>query len=350
MEDIQEESVAPALPNRRPPNAPMQYDDFDDDDFDDVFDLEPRDIYTFARAAGKQLSSVDSPSWSALRQNYIDNKRLDDSLLQNQGPIREICDMIVQSHGNLSQRQAKKIIDILKNGGEAVSEKINEPLNVKHPGDKEERPWAETVMPLLHAACLYNVDPEVVKAIVNAGGDCGLGDASNKLPLHHAAEHGSPNLVNMCLKNTDPAQLNVADINGNVPAICLVHNPKCSKENIDLAMKCGADFSTRDDSGRLPIHHVAQNGSSDLMKHLLSRMAGSTVLRYGILGKDLRGNNVAHFAAVNSSTSEKFIKVLGNYGVNLHDMNQEGRTPLSYAVSSGNQKVVKNLFHYLVVK
>ncbi|KYW90910.1 ankyrin repeat domain-containing protein [Ehrlichia ruminantium] len=332
------EDTPPPLPGRRPPVAPGEDNLYEDPD---EFDVGTEDVYTFAQAADQELGRVDSVSWSSLRDDYLNNNELNEELLLREGPVREICDMIVQSHGNLSQRSVNKIVGMLQNGGEAISEQINEPLKVTHPDGN--RDWPERVMPLLHAACLYNVNPEVVKAIANAGGNFGLGDASNKLPLHHAARYGSPSLIDLCLKNTNPSQMNVKDIYGDAPIICLSHNPKCSKENIDEAMRSGADLGTCDADGRLPFHHIAHTNTPSIINHALRRMEGSPMLRNRISDQDLSGNNVAHFAASNGNISEKFIKVLKNLGIDIHGQNISGRTPLSYAVCTGSQKVVSEL-------
>ncbi|QGR02447.1 hypothetical protein EDL79_02035 [Ehrlichia ruminantium] len=335
------EEQGPPIPSRRPPVASQQYDEGigSDNEFDESVD----DIYTFVQPLGQDLSEVDSPAWAGIREDYLNKEELNKELLVNDGPLRKVCDMIVQSNGNLSQHQVNRITKILRDSREEVLDKINEPMLVDLPGSGKEGHWGDRVMPLLHAACLYNVNPEVVQAIVNAGGNFGLADATNRLPLHHAAINGSSPLITMCLNNTDPKQLNVKDVYGVAPVTYMVSNPKCSRENVEGAMKFGADFGVYNAEGQLPIHCAARNGSPGLIKHLLFCMQNSPTLRDKINDRDIGGNNIAHYVASNPRASDKLMRKLSTARVDLHAVNNSGKTPLCYAVVTGSKYGVDHL-------
>ena len=103
------------------------------------------------------------------------------------------------------------------------------------------------------------------KGELDAGADVMDRGVYGNTPLHHAAEHGTPESIQVLLKAG-------ADVmTRNEYGITPLHYGASggTPESIQVLLKSGADMMARDKDGRTPLHGAARSGTPESIQVLL---------------------------------------------------------------------------------
>jgi ankyrin repeat protein len=172
-------------------------------------------------------------------------------------------------------------------------------------------------------------------------------------PLHVAAEHGEPAMVENAIANG--ADINAQAANGQTALHVAADHGMYGA--IDILIKRKADLNLKDKHGRTPVQlAVAYDGAAEMLLAagaepsdiLVAAFAGRADLVEGFLKKDkslvkatIRGETPLHFAARLGHTN--VVKVLLSYGAPVNASDGSQLTPLHRAASYGRHQVVELL-------
>lgn len=146
---------------------------------------------------------------------------------------------------------------------------------------------------------------------------------SKVLPLHHAAQHSSPELVKFMIDSG--AELDAICYN-NFTALHLCKSPQSAK----LLIAAGADTTLVDSWGKTALQYAALSGRSDVAKSMIEEGATLDILTATALGMNKEAAELARKnpESVKSSNPDEHV---------LH----RNESPLGIAASVGNLELVK---------
>ena len=145
---------------------------------------------------------------------------------------------------------------------------------------------------------------EVVKVLLDGGGDPYMEDASGRTALGLALIYSQEDVIRLLIKRgTDPNEPNTR---GDTPLhISAMYG--FSERRIKLLLELGADINKANEDGNTTLHLAARRGSATIVKYLLQsgadhtkeNEAGQTPLSYARLGREsMLGINVGDFDTV----------------------------------------------------
>ncbi|MFT4313561.1 MAG: ankyrin repeat domain-containing protein [Wolbachia pipientis] len=155
-------------------------------------------------------------------------------------------------------------------------------------------------------------------------------DVGGNTPLHIAAQYGNKQLIEVLsrlgakiVKNKqDNTPLHIAIIHGNTDCIELFIEERKNKEDSILKFK--------GEHGRDLVHLAAMYGQFDCLNFLLDEFSD-----YDLNTKTSKGNTALHLALSKSTEIElrkECVKLLIRKGIQKNESNNEGNTPLHFAV------------------
>lgn len=202
----------------------------------------------------------------------------------------------------------------------------------------------------LHQAVrIKNVD--VVQLLLESGAPVDKGDADGRTPLYHACSTGCAQGVKKLLAYG--AQVGFKDKNEVQPLHAAAG--KCrvnwSRQNdypviIEMLIKHGADINAHDKKGRTALHFAAMRAGCHLVV--------ATLLKYGASPNNIDYHRAQpiHYASgkikVKYGHKEVYFAIahrLALSGSSLDRADKEGKTPLHYAASIGNELIVDFLIN-----
>lgn len=199
---------------------------------------------------------------------------------------------------------------------------------------------------LLSWALFYD-DPHTVRSLISHGADVNSVDIFGRTALFYAATCGSPAIIRMLLEAG--AQPDVTDINQITPltfaagaqtdrpsqpehevrdpirSLCMWHSgPRVYPtymESAQLLLDAGANAHHRDGSGRSPLSHAAQMGSSELVQTFID-------LGVDVDAVDDQGHTALSWACM---FGQDTARALVAAGCDVSRADYSGTTPLQYA-------------------
>lgn len=155
---------------------------------------------------------------------------------------------------------------------------------------------------------------------------------NNELAL--SASSGNANEASRLLASG--AKVNARDEDGNTPlhaAAFLEH-----ADVAELLIAKGAEVNAKNLIGNTPLHGAASQGNMEVAELLIAK--GADVNAKGkISGKN--GYTPLHIAARNGE--KDIVELLIAKGVDVNAINEDGRTPLAYAIDKGRNAVAEML-------
>ncbi|KJV65983.1 MULTISPECIES: ankyrin repeat domain-containing protein [Ehrlichia] len=345
---IEEEEIPPSLPPR-----------------EDIGDVEGFIVTRYNGPSIRSRDLVDAPyhdsdgidamefednsNWESVRNAVIRDERINPELLVTSGLMRDICDQIIQSKGNLSEQEIRDIVIALDINDQGVAEDIVNPIEV----DVEGNPVSEArnVMTLLHLAYACNVDTRIISAIEStedSAGYCGrdaynIQDTEGNLPLHLAARNCTGQMLSLCISNTRSDVINLRNFGNETFLHIMCQNPTCSVENVQIAKECNADFAAVDGIGRLPLHNSAACSKPGVLASVLRNTQSCFSPETTIVNmQDQYGYTPLHCAVIGNNAEVLPLILLQN-GINACIRDVNGYMPIHHAVAESDINTVKAL-------
>ena len=147
--------------------------------------------------------------------------------------------------------------------------------------------------------------------------------------IHCAAMNGNREIVGLLLNNGE--DIDARDSYGKTPLMWAAGNGHL--DIVKFIVEKGDDVSTTDELGNTPLHWAATNGQIKVIEYLLSKGAN-------IEARDKSGRTPFHSAAINGQV--KAVEMFINKGAD-QAIDNNGRTPLVYAVNNSHYDIVRLL-------
>lgn len=159
-------------------------------------------------------------------------------------------------------------------------------------------------------------------ADVNRIGDDGL------TPLHVAVSVGTARLL-----VERGADLNAASVDGRTP----LHTASSSWHTgiVEYLISRGADVNAKDNAGKTVLHYESETGNARLVKELLTAGADAN-------SKGVRSRTPLHYAVLNLCNNV-VRPLLSARNVDVNTRDDDGRTPLDYAIDLNDQSLARLL-------
>lgn len=120
---------------------------------------------------------------------------------------------------------------------------------------------------LLHAAISYK-KPKIALDLISRGINVNQQGNKGMTPLQYAIEHNQPELVHAIINAG--GEVNIRDSYGNNALWTAVFNARGNYELVKLILENGGDAFTKNKAGRSPLDFANQIGNNDLVKLLNS--------------------------------------------------------------------------------
>ncbi len=154
---------------------------------------------------------------------------------------------------------------------------------------------------------------EVVKMLLDAGADVNVKDKHNKTALEYAKERESAQEVVKMLHDAQQARTDVV-----FPRFCA----QGKKEEVEQALKFGANIAAQDVQGKTALMFAAENNSPDVVQVLLDNGAD-------VNDKDKQDMTALMYAA--GKNSLEVVRILLNAKADVSIKDNQGMTALMYA-------------------
>jgi ankyrin repeat protein len=187
-------------------------------------------------------------------------------------------------------------------------------------------------IPLLHLAIDNN--PSLVKYILKQNVDINEKDASGNYPLIKAINKNNIDVVILLIEYAIPSgiDLNIIDMNGNTP-ITLAY--KLNYQNIFKFLIKYLDINKRDSKGNSILYYAIFKNDIDTIKNLINIGAD-------INFRDKFGNSATHITIF--KRNQEILKILlGNSNLLLNIPNRKGETPVFTIIKICNYSVIEKI-------
>ncbi|XDC58401.1 hypothetical protein R6Z07M_009583 [Ovis aries] len=161
-------------------------------------------------------------------------------------------------------------------------------------------------------------------------------DDVNASPLHHAAEEGQVELMEMIVNESSCEVLNVMDDYGNTPLHWAAG--KNQVESVKFLLRKGANPNLRNCSMMAPLHVAVQGGYNDVMKVLIEHSSTDVNL-------EGENGNTALIITCFTDNSEA-MQLLLNKGAKPCKSNKWGCFPIHQAAFSGAKKCMEIILKF----
>ena len=181
----------------------------------------------------------------------------------------------------------------------------------------------------LHLACKCMYGKEIVQ-LVSVGCDVNRQDEAGNTPLHIACQNGSTDIVQYLVKERK-CDFNVANNKGELPLHLAC---KLKYYEIVRLVSVGCDVNRQDEAGSTPLHMACQNGSTDIVQHLVEERKCD----FNVANN--KGELPLHLAC-----KLKYYEIvrLVSVGCDVNRQDEAGSTPLHMACQNGSTDIVQYL-------
>ena len=286
----------------------------------------------------------EGSGWYGIRMAVKNGETIDRQDLVTEGPVREVCDKIIESKGRLSKAEVKSIVQALNNNAEEIRDQIGEPLLVEVE-DFPNTGIKSTITTLLHIAYAFNVNPDIIKAIedIQPENTYRTLDFECNLPAHYAARYCSGKMLDDCLSKTGDDIINTRNFRGETPLHVLARNPLCSEKELNAALHNRLELDVADMNGKLPIHCFARNAKGGVIKAVVAAMNNDPELKEQISALDGNGRNMLHHMACNTVITGKDLREIArSTDVDIEQKDSLSKTPIGYAVTSHSGSLISS--------
>ncbi|WP_425383877.1 ankyrin repeat domain-containing protein [Wolbachia endosymbiont (group B) of Anania hortulata] len=107
-----------------------------------------------------------------------------------------------------------------------------------------------------------------------------------------------------------------------------------SETLVQSILEDGGEINTRDQNGRISLHHAAVSNDLEVVKYLVENGAN-------VNAQDKDGRSVLHYAPIHMNI--EIVKYLIKKGANVEEIDKDGRTPLHFAIACSDLGVAKFL-------
>jgi len=152
---------------------------------------------------------------------------------------------------------------------------------------------------------------ELVKKLIQAGGDINTKDGRGDTPLHSASRYGHVEVITTLL--AAGADKTIKNKHGKTPHDVAWRHQDCRNaleywyplhaasknghvEEVERLIKAGADVNEQDGKGATPLHYASENGHVEVITVLLAANADKTIKTTWLIG------STPHDVAKNQAT------------------------------------------------
>lgn len=167
----------------------------------------------------------------------------------------------------------------------------------------------------------------LMEKLLDEGHNVNTQDSDGRTVLHKACDDCNPAAVKLILKHKP--QINSMDKEGRTPL-----HYSCVRDDMDsvvLFLNSGADVNIADNLHQTPLYLATDNNHIDLVKLLLSSRADPNIV------------DVDNTSPLHKARSSEVVKLLTNYGANIHATTVNNDTPLIHASHHGHLPAVQAL-------
>ncbi|KAK9884841.1 hypothetical protein WA026_009067 [Henosepilachna vigintioctopunctata] len=189
----------------------------------------------------------------------------------------------------------------------------------------------------LHDAVTHN-RKQVVRSILEGGGDVNVQDDRGTTALHIAAKNGDLEMLEMLLEfgADTTVEGKYGDTALNVSCTC--ENPKITS----MLLKHGSNINHRNRFGETPLHIASKFDQIAIVKLLLCHQDVK------VDSRDCYGDTALHSSV--KEDNEMITKVLLEHGADITILNEEKHTVLHIAAQKENIKQIIRLMPYFILR
>ena len=169
---------------------------------------------------------------------------------------------------------------------------------------------------------------KMMKLLLEENADANARDNLDRTPLSYAAFNGHLAIVELLLQHN--ADIDSRDNLGRTPLSHVAFNGHLAI--VELLLQNNADINSRDSKGRTPLLYATSNNFPDIIRLLLQHNGD-------IDSRDIKGRTPLSYAASRGHIA--VVKLLLEGSSNADQKAEDGRTPFSYAVCCGDMEVAK---------
>ena len=194
----------------------------------------------------------------------------------------------------------------------------------------------QTSTPLLFALQKGNLNPHVLRLLLDRGADACMCDGSGKTPLHLAAADGHYEAVQILLEHC--AEVNSRDEKGSTPL--LLATEKGNHNVVRLLLDHKADAQVRDNSRKSLLHLAAANGHLEVSRILVL-----------VCNADMNSRDVLEdtpLLLASKSGNPDVVQLLLDHDADVQVHNNRRETPLLLAAAGRHLEVARILLAHSV--
>ena len=220
-------------------------------------------------------------------------------------------------------------IKALKSGNIKQIEKLADKVDINKEDENGNTPFNYLIQ---YFESIPN-NSEIFNLLVKAGADINSKDKSGNTPLINAINNENNELTEKLVKAG--VDVNIKDEKGISPLYYSIL--KDNKKLFDLLIEKGADFNEADKYGG-SLLFIIPNQNEYYFKKLIQLSAN--------INKEDKNGTTLLLNAITAQSSVEFIQVLLDNNADPNTLDQNGGTPLFYALYQGNYKLIDLLIKY----